>query len=455
MSERADFLRWLTPWSLFAIGIAAHASDGGIAVGWPGKVAGVASWIVPSTPNGLVPDQSWLSIGSSPDGEMFITGSDHKTNAALYRLQRSDDRLVYVGDARAASEAAKNWLPGETAEKFHVRPLYFRGRLYLATADFTDANDGYLKRRGFHWYGYDPTLNRLSDLSATEPRGIAGEHASIVATAIAESRGIIYAQSTPTGDLYCYDIAAGRTTKLGRPPWIPDGYHMPGRYLWIGRGGRAYFTISACSHVLYYDPKTGFGEREDWPIAAGKHGSMVFRTGTLSMDHERVYVADAGGRIYRYDRHDDRFELLGRAASDGAQYNCEGSLKMRAFNVTADERKIYFINDDAKVSALWEWEIGSRVTRRLCDLSVLDDRIGPSGFDGHGGNDSWDDDGRLYFCSFGRDLANPTELVLTRLDPVLLKVKLGLLPELVEVCVALLNPSTVNRCPKEDFWVMR
>ena len=34
--------------------------------------------------------------------------------------------LAYVGDARSASEAAGNWQPGETVEKFHTRPTWHR-----------------------------------------------------------------------------------------------------------------------------------------------------------------------------------------------------------------------------------------------------------------------------------------------------------------------------------------
>jgi len=435
---------WVLVWLLLPFGLAAHATDRPVAIGRAGKIPSVTSWVVPAIPDGLTSNQSWLSIGSSPDGQIYLTGSDHKTNAALFRLGRQDAELVYAGDARAASEAAANWLPGETAQKFHVRPLYYRGRLYLATADFTDENDGFLNHRGFHWYAYDPIADRFSDLSAAEPGGVGGEHASIVAMAIDEERGLVYGHDTPRGNLYCYNIATGKTANLGKPPCVPDGCHMPGRYLWINHAGRVYFTISACGDVLFYDLKTGFGERKEWTIAVENHVAMVFRTGTLSLDHERVYVADAAGRIYRYDKQEDSFQLLGKAASDGADYEYKGSLKMRAFNLAPDEKKIYFINDDAKVSAFWEWDIASHVTKRVCDLAALDDRIGAGRFTIHGGNDSWDDDGYLYFCSFGKDQANPTELVLSRLDPVNLKVQLGLLADLVEVNMSVVDATTIR-----------
>ncbi len=93
--------------------------------------------------------------------------------------------------------------------------------------------------------------------------------------------------------------------------------------------------------------------------------------------------------------------------------------------MTSDERAIYFINDDAKVSAFWEWDVATRTTKRICNRSAHDERLGDGRFSIHGGNDSWDSAGRLYFCSFGRDPANPTELILTRVEPAKLKVSVS------------------------------
>jgi hypothetical protein len=49
--------------------------------GRPGKLDGVWLWILPDTPNGLRPTQSWHAMGSSPDGDVYIAGMDHVTNA--------------------------------------------------------------------------------------------------------------------------------------------------------------------------------------------------------------------------------------------------------------------------------------------------------------------------------------------------------------------------------------
>jgi hypothetical protein len=106
-----------------------------VGIGRPGRLDGVWEWTLPDTPNGLRPTQSWHATASSPDGDIYVGGMDHVTNAALYRLHWRESKLQLVGDARSASEAVANWLPGETAQKFHTRPLWHNGKLYVATMD--------------------------------------------------------------------------------------------------------------------------------------------------------------------------------------------------------------------------------------------------------------------------------------------------------------------------------
>jgi hypothetical protein len=382
-------------------------------------------WTVPATPSGLVPTQSWLSIAASPEGDIFITGCDHKTNAALYRLSQKDQELRYVGDARSASEAVGNWRPGETAEKIHVRPIFLRGQLYLATADFTGSDDGYLTRRGFHWYAYDLAAGRLSDLSKASPGGVGGEHASVVALAVDPARGFVYGLDTPRGLLFRYDVVRGETTKLGKPSYYPEGHFMPGRYMWVSKSGRVYFAVSAVDHVLYFDPGAGWGEKKEWKIAVNGRSSKVFRTGAESADGKSIYMADVDGRIYCYEKEADTFEQIGQLTNSDPEFNSGNALKVRAFNVSRDGKRVYFVNDDAPRSAFWEWEIATNATHRLCLLSELDPQLGMPGVATHGGNESWDKSGRLYFCAFGNDLAHPTDLLLCRVNPEKLRVALA------------------------------
>jgi hypothetical protein len=115
-----------------------------------GRVAGSWFWQLRQTPNGLQPYVSWHATGSTPAGDIYVGGMDHVTNAALYRLAAGTDQFVYIGDARSASKAAANWKPGETAEKFHTRPTWHNGKVYVATMDYSKIDAGFLERRGFH-----------------------------------------------------------------------------------------------------------------------------------------------------------------------------------------------------------------------------------------------------------------------------------------------------------------
>ena len=55
-----------------------------------------------------------------------------------------------MGDDRTASTAADNWEAGETAEKFHTRPTYYDGRMYVATLDKSSIDGAFWPTRGFH-----------------------------------------------------------------------------------------------------------------------------------------------------------------------------------------------------------------------------------------------------------------------------------------------------------------
>jgi hypothetical protein len=102
----------------------------------------------------MIPLDDWMAnssvaTASSPEGDIYVAGMDHVSNAALYRLKWRERALQYVGDARSASEQAANWTAGETAEKFHTRPLWQRGKIYVGTMDRSTLDDDYLTRADF------------------------------------------------------------------------------------------------------------------------------------------------------------------------------------------------------------------------------------------------------------------------------------------------------------------
>ena len=422
---------------LVALGAACAMTAGGAYAqttpGWAGA-PGLASWHwrLPDAPDGLKPMESWHATGSAPDGDVYIAGMDHVTNTALYRLDSKTGMLRYVGDARSASEAAHNWLPGETAQKFHTRPLWHRGKVYVATLDRSALDDTYLSARGFHWYAYDPAQDSFADLSAGEPGGSAAPHGGLVTLAADPVRDVIYGAALPTGAIFRYDVAQGRTEDLGRPPGYDKPYLYAGRVMWVDSRGRLYFTAghpdygrydpAVYGHVRYFDPATGFGERKDWALREPRALEMR----QCLAGGKTCFFADDRGHVYRFDDDGPSWSYLGRVAIPAEQWAW-------VFDVSADGRKAYLVSssriEDAIPASLYEFDLATGGTRRLCGLADLDPHI--AAFRQHTGYDAWDADGRFYFASFTpRSGAN---VILTRVDPVRLKAALGLPPSAPEV----------------------
>jgi hypothetical protein len=397
--------------------------------------AAIRNWQLPDTPGGLTPVESWHATGSAPDGSIYIGGMDHATNSALYRLESRAGTLRYVGDARSASEAAHNWLPGETAEKFHTRPLWYRGQVYVASLDRSGFDDAYLSRRGFHWYVYDPDRDRFADVSIAEPGGTGAALGGLVTLAADPVRNVVYGASVPTGDIFRYDVARRRTEDLGRPTAYDKPYLYTGRVIWVDSRGRLYFTAGNPSwgtyepaiyaHVYYHDPADGFGERRDWTLREPR----ALEIGQCTPDRKRCFFADDHGHVYRFDDSGPTWTYVGQAAVSSVE------VYLWAFDVSADGRSAYLIGstrlEDASPSSLYEFDLTTGITRRLCGLADLDPNIAAFRF--HTGYGAWDDTGGFYFASFTP--GSGRNVIATRVDPVRLKAALKLLPEVIEVSV--------------------
>ncbi|WP_267361651.1 MULTISPECIES: hypothetical protein [unclassified Methylobacterium] len=392
-----------------------------IAAGWAGSLDGTWHWRLPDTPNGLHPTQSWHATGSTPDGDIYVSGMDHRTNAALYRIDTRARALRYVGDARSASEAAHNWLPGETAQKFHTRPLWHAGKIYVATMDRSNLDPEYLGRRGFHWYAHDPSLGRLTDLSAGEPGGSAVPHGNLVTLASDPVRNVIYGAGVPTGTIYRYDVATGQTQDLGRPASYQQPYVYTGRVMWVDAHGRLYFTASnwdepaAHDHVHYYDPQTGFGEETDWRLKDG----MALETGQCMEGGLVCFFGDDRGHIYRFDQAWHTWTYLGQV--DTGKVPGWNGFEFWLFAVAPDGKSVYVATSTSprpsEDTALYEFDFGSGRTRRLCALAELDPALAHTHV--HTGYDAWDTEGRFYFASFG--YSGDSAVLVSRIDPARLK----------------------------------
>ena len=411
--------------------------------GSPGAVDGTTTWVVPTTPNGLLTDQSWFSIANAPDGNVYLTACDHINNSALYRLTPKNDSLGYLGDALSAAQAANNWLPGETFEKFHMRPLWYRDKVYLASADYSNQDALYIEKdRGFHWFDYDTKAKTFTDVSASEPNGVGAEHISIFSAALDAGRGVIYAIGSPTAHLYSFDIATGRTTDLGRSPILTRTFYNPGRFIWVDSRGRVYMTVATAGtlapgepatprYVLWWDPIEGWGAEPSWEI------TEMLRTGQCTPDQKRCYIMTYPLDLYLFDDEARTFRRINKGILDAQHISTRtGAVRVRSMNLSPNEKKLYFVNDSAPIDSLFEWALTPDATpRELASVAALDARLDAryTAFTGH---DGWDPKGRFYFAGFGGEgVPSTPNVYVTRIDPVRLKAALGILPGVADVAI--------------------
>jgi hypothetical protein len=411
-----------------------------------GNVNGVSVWQLPNAPNGDRPDQCWLAVGSDVDGDIYISGHDHINNSMLYRLHQSDDVVRWVGDAETSSSAVGNWLPGESAEKFHTRPLEHDGRVYVATLDNSNMNNGYLNTRGFHWYGYDQQDNDFLDLSVTEPNGVGEPTMQIVTIQKDETNNLLYGMSIPENKLVRYDIANAETTVLGKPSaW--NGYFYTNRYMFVDSRGRVYISggssrgqwnqgesVSTFNHMWYYDPATGFGELQNFPL----QGANALEVGQWDRDHEVLYTADDQGNIYRFVDATATWSFVGRPNFTG---NRIGTPKTWVFQLSADAEKIYIgVSDVSYPNSIWEFDIATGATSELAKVSELDSTASTQAF--ITGFDSWDDKGNFYFSSFS--MYNNVNVYMLGVNPVRIKAANDSSFDLVEVSSQSTAPAGGN-----------
>ncbi|MDA8943821.1 hypothetical protein N9I32_00475 [Porticoccaceae bacterium] len=410
----------------------------------PGLLDGTSIWQLPNSPDGDRPDQCWLAVGSDADGEIYISGHDHSQNSMMYRLFQEDQTLRYIGDARTASQAVNNWQNGETAEKFHTRPIHHNGQVYVATLDSSSMNNSYLNTRGFHWYGYDIEAEAFSDLSANEPNGVGGDHLQIVTIQKDSVNSLLYGMTIPENKLVQYEIETGQTTVLGKPSaW--QGYFYSNRYMWVDSRGRVYISggssrnqwnqgesSNVFDHIWFYDPDTGFGELQNFAL----QGPNAMEVGQWERTNERLYVSDDQGHIYRFTDANASWEFLGRPGFSS-------SLKTWVFQLSADEEKIYIgLSDGNQPNAIYEYDIATGTSFELLKISDLDSQAAVENF--ITGYDSWDSQGSFYISNFSMYDGDNTFML--GINPVRIKAAKGFLPELVQVTAqAGNNGITVNR----------
>ena len=432
------------PALLFALAFTATGFSQSVpkTVGWAGKIADTRSWDLPNTPNGLMPDQNWHCVGNDPYGGIYVGGMDHTTNSALYRVSPKDDTLRYIGDAKQASTDANNWKNGETCQKFHTRPTYHDGRIYVASTDRTDIGGGYLNSRGFHWYAYDIFLDKFIDVSAEEPTGVALPHLQIVSITVDPVKNLLYGMSNAVSFIVKHDIAQNTTTNLGKPSAWNKQYLYVDRFLWCDSRGKVYFSAgnersqwysgedkTIYNNIYYYDVTTNqMGKAQGFAL----QGANSTECGAWNREHTKLYASDDFGHLYCFDDSAQTWTYLGTP-------DFFGSIKVWSVQVTPNGKKLYVGRCD-NADGYSEFDLQTKTSKPFFAVKDLDDKA--ASFDYLTGYDSWDRNGNFYFAMHTMWDGKP--VVLTRANPVKIKVAKGLLPELVLVTAKLTGNSTIT-----------
>ncbi len=434
-----------------------------------GNYDGVHSWVLPymppygadpygSPPQGLSPTQSWHCTGSSPDGDIYQGGMDHTNNSSLFRLTASegdiaDRKLRYVGDALTAAIMADTWYDWvsqvgkpEYFEKFHTRPFYNNGKMYVTNMSASYPNDPWQSIPGFHWFAYDKSNESFEDILGNGAFGI-GQIVSLTADPVYDR---LYGASVPEGKIFEHDLNYHETYDLNRPYVKHPNYHLAqdiiyaARVLWIDSKHRLYFSmgkdwygdpdipgeyqdpVETCGYLHYIDidDPSPTWVKTNMQLQVSGHVDSI-EVGQWSRDHTRFYCMDDKQRIYRFTDNgptpvEPSWDYLGQATryGDGAE--------SWVFHVSPDEKKIYIVHSVWNISSLprlLEFDIDSGTTTVLRELRQMDnDGVSTCRFGQrrrHTGYDAWDNHGGFYFASFNGD--DGSHVILTGVNPARLK----------------------------------
>ena len=235
-------------------------------------------------------------------------------------------------------------------------------------------------------------------------------------------RNVIYGAGVPTGEIYRYDVASGRTENLGRPTSYKEPYVYTGRVMWVGSNGRLYFSAGRAdwqpsrSNIHYYDPETGFGEEAEWLLQDGR----ALEVGQCLETVKQCVFSDDKGHVYSHDEIQHTWSYIDKIKTELSEF-------IWLLGAEPEGKAVYVATSTSPQpssgTALYEFDLTSGETHALCKLSELDP--GLVGMHVHTGYNAWDNRGRFYFTSFGFSPKSIKSVYVTRIDPVRLKAALA------------------------------
>ena len=137
--------------------------------------------------------------------------------------------------------------------------------------------------------------------------------------------------------------------------------------LYFSAGNTAYvaaYNPAIYQHIYIYKPGSGFGERTGWRL----QGTRAIETGQCISGGAVCYLADDQSRIYRFTNSGPSWAYVGRAVATNET--------VWVFHVAADGKRAYVITTQStapgSVPALYEYDLASRTSRRLCAITGID-----------------------------------------------------------------------------------
>jgi hypothetical protein len=200
--------------------------------------------------------------------------------------------------------------------------------------------------------------------------------------------------------------------------------------MWTDTQGRVYFQLGLGS-ISYWDPTAGFGNLPQSTTFTGLY------TGQWSRDGKRLYTMDIALNLYVFDDEARTFTRI-RTGVLSCQHISPflGTARVRNMQVSANEKKIYFINDSAPTNSLFEWDFATNnEPRELVALASMESQI-TAQHTAVMGTDTWDAQGQFYLAVSGNLPAfQGSNLLFMGIDPVRVKAAVGALPGVSVVSV--------------------
>ena len=353
-------------------------------------------------PSGLALEQCWDAVGMDSAERVYIgftsRRADGREDFAVFRYDPSTNQRRFLGTFMEASRAAGNLAPGEQIPKGHTHIVEIDGRMYMGSQGFHDLKasiETLPTYRGSHLYAYDPSREKLEDVSRSLTGGVVTRHQGLVALAHAPGSDLLVGLAHPSSDIVLFDwrrnrvkrIVAGIPWRLGNPLSREIVATRTGR-IYTYRGTEDPARRDAVHPIWVYDPATDAMAETAYTASGGFWNGQ-----TSTRDGGTIWLATVNGELYRLDVGSGAFTHLGLFLPKEEIAAGERVDQLYGITLSADGKRLYGIprRHRARGSNLYAYDIASGTV-------ALVGAVEPAVY---AGSDLRDSHGNIYFGRFG------------------------------------------------------